>query len=466
MQISILQGAYTSTSPDFRVSYPVNMCPIAQGNGISAGYLRPGEGIDTVATGPGVDRGGITWLGVHYRVMGGQFVHVDENGSITQLGAIAGTAPCIFDYGFDRLVIAGGGNLYYWDGGALNRVTDPDLGVVHDVVWVDGYFMTTDGASLVVTELNDPTAVNPLKYGSSEADPDPVLGLFKIRNEVYALNRHTIELFSNTGGSGFPFQRVEGAQVMKGVVGTNMATILQDVMAFVGSGRNESIGVHVATNGQSQKISTEEIDRILSEYSEDDLADGLCESRLVDGRTLLYIHLPDMCLVYDATASKAFENQIWYTLTSTTTLLGFQKYQARGFVLAHGKWWAGDPTSYKLGRMTTEHANHHGVRVRWEFGTQIVYNAGKGAIVFGLELSCLTGRATSDAQVSTSYSTDGITWSQPKFCRVGAYGDRLKRIQWLQNGHMRNWRIQRFQGDSSAFISVARLEAQVEPMGF
>jgi hypothetical protein len=464
MQISILQGTYTDAAPDFRVSYPVNMCPISQGNGISAGYLRPGEGIDTVATGPGVDRGGITWLGVHYRVMGGQFVQVDETGAITQLGAIAGTAPCIFDYGFDRLAIAGGGNLYYWDGGSLNRVTDPDLGVVNDVVWVDGYFMTTDGTSLVVTELNDPTAVNPLKYGSSEADPDPVLGLFKIRNEVYALNRHTIELFTNTGGSGFPFARVEGAQVMKGVIGTNMACTLQDVMAFVGSGRNEAIGIHVATNGASQKVSTDEIDRILATYTDAELASGLCESRVIDGRTLLYVHLPDRCIVYDATASKDFQRPIWYTLTST--IEGFATYRARGFVLAYGKWWAGDPTSYKLGTMSMTHAENHGDKVRWEFGTQIIYNAGKGAIVFGLELACLTGRAATDAQISTSYTDDGLNWSQDKYVRVGKYGDRLKRIQWLQNGHMRNWRAQRFQGTSDAFISVARLEAQLEPMGF
>jgi hypothetical protein len=35
--------------------------------------------------------------------------------------------------------------------------------------------------------------VDSFKYGSSEVDPDPVKALLKVRNEVYALNRHTIE---------------------------------------------------------------------------------------------------------------------------------------------------------------------------------------------------------------------------------------------------------------------------------
>jgi len=30
---------------------------------------------------------------------------------------------------------------------------------------------------------------------------------------------------------------------------------------------------------------------------------------------------------------------------------------------------------------------------------------------------------------------------------------------------MRNWRIQRFRGDSDAFLTFARLEIQVEPLG-
>ena len=199
-QISILSGVYVDTAPDFRASYPVNMVPIAQPQGISAGYIRPAEGIDLFASGPGADRGGIVWNGVHYRVMGGQLCSVSTAGVVTQLGAIAGTGQAVLDYSFDRLAIAGGGNLYYWNGTTLTQVTDPDLGTVVDFVWVDGYFMTTDGEFLIVTELNDPTAVNPLKYGSSEADPDPVKALHKVRNEVYALNRHTVEVFTNVGG--------------------------------------------------------------------------------------------------------------------------------------------------------------------------------------------------------------------------------------------------------------------------
>jgi hypothetical protein len=202
MQIPILSGIFTDNGPDFRTSYPVNLVPTPKQSGISTGYLRPGDGIVANGTGPGADRGGINWRGELYRVMGTKLVEISSAGVVTILGDVGGPVDELvtFDYSFNELAIASGGRLYYWDGVTLVQVTDPDLGVVLDVVWVDGYFMTTDGEFLVVTELVDPTQVNPLKYGSSEVDPDPVVALLKLRNEVYALNRNTIEVFDNIGG--------------------------------------------------------------------------------------------------------------------------------------------------------------------------------------------------------------------------------------------------------------------------
>ena len=49
---------------------------------------------------------------------------------------------------------------------------------------------------------------------------------------------------------------------------------------------------------------------------------------------------------------------------------------------------------------------------------------------------------------------------------MGGFGNTSKRLVWFQQGHMRNWRIQRFRGDSDAHISIARLEAALEPLNY
>lgn len=467
MQIPILNGIYTDNGPDLRTSYPVNLMPVPKKSGISNGFLRPADGLVANGTGPGVDRGGINWNGVCYRVMGTKLVAVASNGVVTVLGDVGGPTNTLvtMDYSFDRLAIASGGRLYYWNG-ALTQVTDPDLGIVLDVVWVDGYFMTTDGTSLVVTELTDPTQVNPLKYGSSEVDPDPVVALLKLRNEVYALNRNTIEVFDNVGGDFFPFRRIDGAQIQKGVVGTFACCVYLEAVAFLGSGRNEEPGIYLGANATTQKISTQEIDQMLLQFTEAQLATVKMEARNDKNHQHLYVHLPYRTIVYDAAASEALGEQVWFTLTTST--VGFSQYRARNLVWAYDKWLVGDPQSSSIGYLDDTTGHHWGQPVRWEFGTTIVYNEGNGAIFSELELVALTGRVSlgADPIITTSYSLDGLAWSQDQAIRAGKIGHSLKRLLWLQQGFMRNWRIQRFRGTSDAHLAFMRLEAQVEPLAY
>lgn len=466
MQIPILNGVYTDGGADFRTSYPVNLVPVPKEQGISNGYLRPADGLVQSGVGPGATRGGINWNGACYRVMGSKLVRIAANNAVTVIGDVGSGGEATMDYSFDRLAISSGGSLYYCDGNILTKVVDPDLGKVIDFCWIDGYFMSTDGNSLIVTELNDPYAVNPLKYGSSEADPDPIVALLRLRSEVYALNRYTIEVFDNIGGDFFPFQRVPGAQIQKGVVGTHACCVFIDAVAFLGSGRNESPGVYVGANATATKISTQEIDILLKQYSETELATVKLEAVNDRSHQHLYIHLPDRTVVYDAAASRELEQQVWFTLSSS--LVGFSKYKARDFVWCYDKWLCGDPTSTVFGFADSSIGSHYGQDVRWEFGTMIVYNEGRGAIFHELELVGLTGRVAfgKDPRISTSYSNDGETWSQEHTIAAGKLGDRLKRLVWLQQGHMRNWRIQRFMGDTQSHISLARLEARLEALAY
>lgn len=464
MQIPILSGVYTDQAPDFRTRYPRNMVPVPREQGISKGNLRPADGIEAFGSGPGSIRGAINWRGVFYAVMGSKLVRVGADGFVEMLGDVGGAGAVTLDYSFDVLGIASGGKLHYWDGAELTSVTDPDIGTVNDALFVDGYWMTTDGTSLVVTDLNDRYSVNPLKYGSSESDPDPILPIKKLRGEVYALNRHSIEVFDNVGGDNFPFQRIDGAQVPRGAIGTHTACLFAETIAFLGSGRKEAPSVYLVNSGSTVKIATGEIDSILQDYTEAQLAKCIVESRADKAHNLLMVHLPDQTLVYDAAATLAVGEPVWYTLTSSVVGLG--AYKARHQVWCYDKWISGDPTSSRLGVMTRETSTHYGDVIGWDFNTVMLYNQSRGAIVHELELVALPGRVAfgKDPVIWTSWSLDGQTWSQERAAWAGRQGDRTKRISWRKQGSFRNYRIQQFRGTSDAHIAMARLEAQVEPL--
>jgi len=435
--------------------------PVDQG--ISKGYLKPGDGIVALTgDGPGLDRGGINWNGSCYRVMGTSLVSIDTAGVITTLGFIPGTDIVKFDYSFDYLAVRADGKLFLYNG-TLTQITDPDLGTCLDFIWVDGYFMSTDGEFICVTELNDPFSVLTTKYGSSEADPDPVIAMLKVRNEPTAVNRYTTETFTNVGGTGFPFTRVNGALISKGAVGVNACCVFKDSVAIVGSGKNEAVSVYLMSYGQFVRIATREIDLVLNDYTEVQLSAIKVDVLIDKGRESLYVHLPDKTLVFDAAASKIVGEEVWYILGSG---LDQAEYRARNFVQCYGKWLVGDTQSYKIGYFDNNTSKHWGSNIGWEFSTMIIYNEAVGAIFHELQLIALSGRVDigDNPMISTEYSLDGREWSQPKFILAGAQGERQKTLTWIGCGSMRNWRVQKFNGTSDSRLSVARLEARLEPL--
>jgi hypothetical protein len=472
--IPILAGVYVDGNPALRVAYPVNMIPVpAQDGGIADGFLRPAEGIVAFAPGQGVDRGAIvptaTGLTSHFRVSGTKLITVSTAGAVAVIGTIAGTGLVRMVHSFDLLGVAANNVLYYWNGITLITVSDPNAGTVLDVVWVDGYWLVTDGTNVACSELTDPNTFSAIKYGGTDR-PDPIQCLLKVQNELHVVSRSFIDVFQNVGGAGFPFQRVNSAVITKGAVGRRAACVFKDAVAFVGGGNSggssEAPSVWIGRNAQTVRISSREIDNLLLQYTTAQLATIHLEPVVDRGSEFLYLHLPDRTVVYDAIASAAAGQPVWCILV--TAIDGFAQYRAINITRFNDRWVVGDPLSSSIGVWSTSVSTHWGSDVRWELSTQMIRNNGLGAVIHQLELVALTGvtAAGIEPRVSTSYSTDGKKYSQEHSIKSGNIGQTDKRLVWFQQGTWRNGRIQRFRGDSGSHLSALRLEAQVEALAY
>ena len=468
MQIPIINGIYTDNTADYRTSYPLNLVPVPKQNGIANGYLKKADGIELFCGQEkgGIDRGGINWNGVCYRVIGSTLWLVNEQGKCTAVGAVAGSQQCSFTYSFDRLGVASGGYLYYLQGDSLERVTNANLGTVVDVEWIDGYFVTTDGEFIIQTELNDPTQVSPTKYGSSEADPDPIIGLMKVRNELVVFNRYTIEVFDNTGGDGFAFSRIDGAMMTKGCVGTHAKCSFLDSFAFIGSSKNQPCSVYLGANGGLTPIATREIEIILSEYSEVQLSTIILEAKEHNHHQHLYLHLPNRTMVFDYAASQVMGQPIWFELSSSSN--GKGAYRAINHVWCYNKWLVGDRFNSNIGVLSNKLSSHYGEPVAWQIQTTFLYNGGQSGQIKSIELVGLTGRTNDmpDPKVFLSWTKDGLTWSNERLHRQGMRGQYSKRIIWLRAiGMFRQQLGLRFRGCDDSLASFTAIEADVEAFG-
>lgn len=468
-QISILSGFTADAGVDLRSSYPKNLVPVPAETGVSAGYLRTAEGLtqhskaNAAITGRG--RGGYFWKGVAYWVIGSSLCRMTDAGEMTVIGSVGDDGLDVsFTKSFSLMAIASAKGLYYWNGSTLTKVTDSSLGPCIDVVWMDGYFVSTDGTSLIVTDLNNPMSVNVLRYGSSEADPDPIVGVLKLRQELYAFNRNTIEVFDNVGGTGFPFARNVGAMIEKGAVGTQMFCRFDQVLAFVGGADDEPCSVYLGSGGAATKIATREIEDVLLEYTESELATSSLVARMSRRHQNLVISLPRHTLVYDAAASIVLEAPIWYTLHSSSDLL--TPFHGRHFLFAYNKWFVDDRNLPRIGLLDKNIFTQYGDDVGWQFNTVLIYNESRAGIMHGVELIGTPGRASlgSDPHLFFSWTTDGLTWSQERFISMGKQGQRAKRLAFRPKVRFEQFMGLRYRGANACIVSFMRLEAALEPL--
>ena len=457
-QASLISGILANTSAEFAVSYPRNLEPVIVSSGISKGQLRSAAGAAQIGTGPGIDRAGINWNDQCYRVMGSKLVSVTANGTVTTLGDVGSDGTASLDYSFDRLIIRSGTRLYYWDGMTLAQVTDTDLGVVLDAIWIAGYTMTTDGTYVVVTELSDPFQVKTLKYGSAESDPDPITGLVRINNEAAVLNRYTIQFLDNQGGSGFPFVNVGGALINTGCVSASAKCLFGNTFAFVGSSRGDALGVYVAGSGSANKISSRAVDDALS--AELDPTAIMLERRVSRDELRLVMHLANESWCFLAKATEAAGEPVWYRLGSAQD----QAYRPRNAVNVYGRTIVGDVKSPALGVLSSDISTHYGEPAEWQFDVGMIYNGGKAAILDSVELIGLPGRG--DAGVAfMSMTQDGVTFGPERGIATGAVGQRQKRLQWRPHARIRNYSGLRFRGYDSAVHGFAACEISARGLG-
>jgi hypothetical protein len=450
-QVSLLSGVLASKAPEFAVSYPRNLEPVIVNSGISKGQLRSAAGAVQISTGPGIDRGGINWNDICYRVMGSKLVSVSFRGAVTILGDVGDGGPVSLDYSFDRLIIRSEDRLYYWTGAAFSQVTSINLGKVLDTMWIGGYTMTTDGTYIVVTELSDPTVVKPLKYGSAESDPDPITGLIRINNEAAVLNRYTIQFLDNQGGTGFPFVNVGGALINTGCVSATAKCLFGNTFAFVGSSRGDALGVYVAGSGSANKISTRVIDDALS--AEDDPKAIVLERRVSRDELRLLMHLANETWCFMAKATEAAGEPVWYRLGSAQD----HPYRVRNAVNVYGQTMVADAQSGAIGVLSSDVSSHFGEPAEWQFDAGLIYNGGKGAILDSVELICLPGRG--DPGVAfMSMTQDGVTFGQEQARTTGTIGARQRRLAWRPHARIYNYGGIRFRGYDTAVQGFAACE--------
>lgn len=461
-QVNLIKGDKISLETDYRDALPVNMYAVQRDILSAKGYMLCYPGLSSFGTGTGIDRGANynERFGKHYRVSGPNLIEVLQDGTTSILGAVPGISQAAMPYSFNTQAVIANGNMFLYDPvGGFAQVTDSDLGSPIDGVWINGYYFLTDGEYIYHTDITDETSIDPLKFATAEFMPDKSLGVSKTQdNKIMVWGRYSLEYFVDVAQDNFAFQRVETRAQKIGIVATHAKCESGGIWYITGGRKEDAVGVFGVSVGATEKISTREIDKILAQYTEPDLADMRMESRKEDDTTFIIIHLPNDTLCFNENIANVFGIAAAWTILKSD-IQGNDTYRAINgiFDARITEFIYGDKIDSRIGKLDNTVFTHYGEGIEWLMYSPFLNL--ESASIDELEIETIPGNAPdNDATVAFSVTTDGITYSSEWWQLYGENLDYGQRFIMYRLGYVSDWIGFKLRGATKSRMSFSSLK--------
>jgi len=314
--------------------------------------------------------------------------------------------------------------------------TDFDIGEVIDVTRNRARYAWLKRGSnqFGVTDLGNEQRPDYLApFYSSELKPGDSLGIASWRGYIVVFGRHITEYFNLTGQTEPVYVNVQSLTVRCGVVGTGAKCEYLDSFAIVGSPELENNSVYLINQGQYVEIATRRIQKILREYTEEELSTLYIEPVKFDAHDMIIIHLPRHVLVYDHIGSSQGEKR-WSVLKSDT--IGDKVYRGIYHINADNVWSVGDKEQNIISEFDYSSSSHVGEKVEFSLISQMVQARNKR--LFDLEVDTVSGRSLADDRIAVSLTFDGISYNNEKWIYFNSPANYTRRILLRRMGYMRN----------------------------
>lgn len=477
--LEIAGGFYVSDSLPLSAQRCINWIPVMpQAPALSDRALFDAPGLTLFSTASGANRGAQEMGGVAYFVNGNGLYSVSSAGASSLLGIIEGVGRVsIANNGQYLVVVVPNGKAYAFDNitNTLNEITDIDYTArkANTVVYKDSYFVfsAADGAVFFNSALNNPFNFDGLDFGTAEINPDKIITLHVNHNELYVIGAETIELFQNTGGSGFPFSRIPGANIQKGAHAKYGIVEFDNSFLFIGGGLNEGSSIwRVSGSSSATKVSTSAIDNAIQEFTSAEISDAFAWTYAAGGNffagfTFKSDRIPCKTFVYDATTSVISGQSTWHERQSG---VNYNCWRVNSIISAYGKLLVGDSEGGNIGYIDKLNYTEYGDVMVQEKSSQ-PFNAGGSSMFSGdVRLTMESGVGLSvgqgsDPQVRMDFSDDGGRSFSSEFTRsYGKIGEYTSLPTWRRQGRIPRSRIIRFKTSEPVKSAIIKLEANLK----
>jgi hypothetical protein len=441
MRIGLVGGTKQEWSLPFDAQRTVNLYPVLneEGKEVSALYSTPGLSLfSDIETG---QTRGMYYAsnGRAFAVIGSTLYEFFASGSTTNRGSLLNSAGAvsIADNGF-QLAVCDGVNLYIftYSTNTFAKVSDTDLPEVGYVTFIDGYFVVNklNSQSFYISTQYDGTLWAALDFASAESSPDELKCVYNAVGQLWLLGEFTTEVFTNTGSSAFPFEKIQGGKIDVGCIATHSVLEVGGTLLWLGQDKFGSGGVYQTTGFSPNKISTSPIELLIKSATDKENIKAWAYQE--NGHTFYCLTGGGLTttLVYDLTTG------IWHERSYFNSYGEHETSLVCCHVFAFGKHIVGDRNIGRLYEMSSDIYSDNGDEIcreriythLFDEGTRIRFNTLEIGFETGTGLQSGQG---SDPKVMFSLSKDGgKTWSDEYSTTFGKVGKYRTTVQFRRLG--------------------------------
>lgn len=194
--------------------------------------------------------------------------------STLSIGGTAGVAKSASGT-YTELIIAGATQELAFTGagfsGTVDNVSVIDnsngfIGNIGTLDFIDGFFVVSHNntRNFYKSGPNDGLSWNALDFAGKSSSPDNLGRVKQAVGQLWLLGQYTSEVWTNTGASAFPFQRIAGAKLTEGILSPASAAELDNSIIWLGRDKDGAGIVYRAKGFTPERISTTPIELIIS----------------------------------------------------------------------------------------------------------------------------------------------------------------------------------------------------------
>lgn len=382
-------------------------------------------------------------------VVGNALYKVSPAGVRTSVGTLLSDRGTVdMAMGLTQLVIVDGLHGYVYDllSGVFTRIVSDGWLGSSTVDYDDGYFtlVAPNSQTAYISANEDALTLDPLDFITANASPDKLVGQRVVMRQWLLFGTVSGEVWQDSGGADFPFERNSGAILEVGLMAAHSARVLDNSIFWLGRDANGAGMVYKLEGLHGIRISTNAVDEDIQAAiaSGADVSKATAFAFQMNGRSQYWLKVPGcaMTWVYDIASGE------W---TNASDFVDGEHIQHRAthHAYCYGKHLVvGDDDVIDYFDVNA-YTNRGDPLVR-ERTSPHYATPQLDRITFGLfELDCTVGFGKSAHEAATAmlaYSNDGgYEWSDFRRTSLGAVGDKTARARWLRLGSARDrvWRV-------------------------